>query len=347
VRVLENDGDGAFTDMTPRWMPPATDDTITVAVGDVDGDGLADLVTANLGEAGIGAQNRLYLARGLDVSPYFEDVTAAAMPAVAAGSTDVVLADADADGDVDQIVADWRAGAAADAPRGVSVLVNDGAGTFALGEGAVPALDVPAFGLAPADFDADGDLDVFVAVDGAPCVLLLNDGAGVFSQAPPGWVPALSVGAKLAAAGDLDGDGAVDVYVPNAAGVDVLLLNDGSGRLHDFSLELLPADPNHSEHAALADLDLDGDLDVVVAKFGEAPDALYLNDGSGRMFDYSSRLAAAGGGTSAAALVADFDADGAPDVLVSVDGGAGHLYLQQSPDRAGLTGAVYRSEGGM
>jgi hypothetical protein len=175
-------------------------------------------------------------------------------------------------------------------------------------------------------------------------VLLLNDGLGALSVAPPGRVPSLSWNGKLPAAGDVDGDGDADVFEPDAGGTDHLLLNDGAGRLSDFSIELLPSDPSHSEHAVLADLDLDGDLDVVLAKFGDAPDALYLNDGSGRMFDYSSRLGAAGGVTTAV-LVEDLDADGAPDVFLSANGGAGRLLLQEAPLRLGGGASVVHPDG--
>jgi len=340
-RVLVNAGGGVFEDWTVMWMPASTADTITLAAGDVDGDGLVDLMAANLGPDG--EPNRLYRRRGPGLTPFFEDVSDATMPASAAGSTDVRLADLDADGDLDALFADWHAGADG-APRGVSALFNDGTGAFAAEDGAVPALDAPVFGLAPADFDADGDLDVFASVDGGPPVLLLNDGLGALSVAPPGRVPSLSWNGKLPAAGDVDGDGDPDVYEPDAGGPDHLLLNDGAGRLSDFSIELLPADPSHTEHAVLADLDLDGDLDVVLAKFGDAPDALYLNDGSGRMFDYSARLGAAGG-TTTAVLVEDLDSDGAPDVFLSASSGAARLLLQEAPPRLGGGAWVVHPDG--
>jgi hypothetical protein len=323
-RVLINE-DGHFSDETAAWMPESTDDTIGVAVGDVNGDGLLDVVTANLGAAG--EQNRLYLARS-EAATVFEDVTGTALPALADASTDLALFDSDGDGDLDLLVANWKDGEAEEAVRGVRLLVNDGSGDFAEAPDRLPSPDAGVFGLAVADFDADGDPDLFLAADTGPCLLYLNDGAGVFSQAPPTYLPSLTLGARLPAVGDVDGDGSLDLLLPDVAGADRLFLGDGTGRFEDFSIELMPADPVASEHAALADVDLDGDLDAVISRYGNGPDLLYRNDGTGRMFDYSSRLPDHSGGKPAASAVADFNLDGTPDIFISVDGGPGHLFLQ-------------------
>ena len=71
-RLYLNDGTGTFADATATRMPPDSDFSKAVALGDVDGDGDNDLVFGNSGQ-----QNRLYLNDG---TGRFTDATAARMP---------------------------------------------------------------------------------------------------------------------------------------------------------------------------------------------------------------------------------------------------------------------------
>jgi hypothetical protein len=115
-----------------------------------------------------------------------------------------------------------------------------------------------------------------------------------------------------AAAGDVDGDGDLDVALAMEFEPKVLLVNDGAGRFRDASVQL-PRAVHDSEDVALADFDGDGDLDLVLVSEDDRQDELYLNDGSGRFVDASERLTA--DDVSNALLVVDLNADGAPDIL--------------------------------
>ena len=99
-------------------LPPDTDSTQAVALGDVDGDGDLDLVLGN-----DNGQDRLYLNDG---SGTFTDVTAANMPTDSDATYDVALGDVDGDGDVDLIFGKR----AFFSGRQNRLYLNDGTGAF-------------------------------------------------------------------------------------------------------------------------------------------------------------------------------------------------------------------------
>ena len=161
------------------------------------------------------------------------------------------------------------------------------------------------------------------------------------------------------AVGDYDNDGDEDLYVLNY-GPNVLLRNEGEARFRDKTSELGLAGPETlagaskwSVNAVFFDYDLDGDLDLYVsndlafdpaveAQAGErypGPDAyraqpsmLYRNDGE-RFVDVSAQLGFdAVAQKSMGASVADFDADGSPDLFEAGDAVPNALF-RRGPDQ--------------
>jgi hypothetical protein len=115
--------------------------------------------------------------------------------------------------------------------------------------------------------------------------------------------------------GDLDGDGDLDIVLAKGRHdpyVDKVLLNDGKGH---FVTSDLGSTADRTYTAALADLDVDGDLDVVVSN--DAPDQklLYFNDGKGR-FTVAGTWGDPKWSTRNAAI-ADLNGDGRPDVIAA------------------------------
>ncbi len=126
-----------------------------------------------------------------------------------------------------------------------------------------------------ADFDADGDLDAFIANYGQPNRLWLNDGRGQFTDSGQalGWSASHAV-----ACGDLDHDGRVDVFVANVEDqANTVWLNQGNGKLVQTDQLLGKAS---SMSVALGDLDADGDLDAVLGHWG-TDNQIWLNNGQG------------------------------------------------------------------
>ncbi|MGD8395284.1 MAG: FG-GAP-like repeat-containing protein [Candidatus Eiseniibacteriota bacterium] len=303
--------------------------------GDMDGDGDLDLYVA------VDGPNRL-LANGGDAT--FTDVTDALL-AGDAPSTAVTWLDIDRDGDLDLHVAN----------DGVAdrLLRNDGAsGGFHDVTPPLLADTGAARHAAWSDLDLDGDLDLFLCNAPGTNRLLRNDTpAGAAAPVFADRTTPLLAGTghtQAAAAGDLDGDLDIDLYLIHDGTPNLLLRNDGRDGFVDL-LELELEDRRPASGAALADVDLDGDLDLYLS--GRAGgDRLWRNDGPPRRFvDRTTGPLLVAGRTGAAAWGdADGDGDldlvavqdGLPDRLLRNDQTTGHGWLAID-----LVGAVSNRDG--
>ena len=118
------------------------------------------------------------------------------------------------------------------------------------------------------------------------------------------------------AIGDIDGDGRPDIYVARLNQPNVLYRNEGGWRFQDVTEEAGAAlDGRASTGAALADIDGDGDLDLLVTMLS-GPGAVLRNDGAGRFTDFTreSGVASPLGGTTMA--LADIDGDHDLDLYI-------------------------------
>ena len=178
-----------------------------------------------------------------------------------------------------------------------------------------------------ADYDSDGDLDLFVGFGGAPNRLYRNDrstlsdaaaAAGVADQRPT----------RAAAWGDFDADGDPDLLVgftPGDGGVLRLYRND-NGKFADITaLAGLVVASGAVRQPSWIDVDDDGDVDLFVA-FRDRANALFRND-RGRFTDIASEVGLADTRRSVGALWFDYDHDGDLDAYVAnMDGDANALH---------------------
>lgn len=248
----------------------------------------------------------------------FRDATATHLPqAPDLHALDVALADVDGDGDLDAALA-----VEGDVNR---LYLNDGQGRFQWREGAFGTVPHDSEHVRAADFNRDGHVDfVFVAEDDRVHQLFLGQAGGRFVDASD-RLPARSVGNGLAV-GDVNGDGLPDIVVGNSGltggegengARNFLWLNDPRrpGRFVDATATHLPAIVNRAQGVALADLDGDRDLDMVVAT--EAPPMrLLINDGQGRFVEASDRLDQLTPLETREAHVLDANGDKGPDILL-------------------------------
>ena len=164
------------------------------------------------------------------------------------------------------------------------------------------------------DYDSDGDLDLF-EIAGAKQRLMRND-AGKFidATAQSGALAKASTGATAAIAGDYDNDAHPDLFVLRS-GTSTLYHNDGNGSFSDVTAAAkIPASPANAASTAFADVDHDGDLDLLIAGEGYV---LLRNNGD-RTFSDQTAAAKLVDKVSARSIVpTDFDNRRDIDLLIA------------------------------
>jgi len=241
-----------------------------LAVGDVNGDGLDDLYVCDSG----GLPNRLYVQQPDGTA---RDVSAEAGVDFLDDSAGALLIDLDNDGDQDLVVA---------IDPNLQIAENDGTGRFKLH----PPLEVntDSLSICAADYDADGDLDVYVC------------GYNVRKQ------DATNRGLPFP----------MPYHDANNGGRNVLLRNEGNFRFVDVTGEV-GLDENNSRFsmaAAWEDFDNDGDQDLYVANdFGRKN--LYQNNG-GYFTDIAAAVGVEDTGSGMSVSWEDYNRDGWMDLYV-------------------------------
>jgi cysteine-rich repeat protein len=192
---FRNDGTGNLTALRMPLLVTGSDPQ-SVALGDLNGDGVPDIVTANTGS------DSLSVFLTLPGGGY----TGTTFPSGGNGPTDVEIAYLDDDGHADLVVVHKNS-------NELVVHLNDGSGGFAIASALVPTGRLTTQGLCTGDFDGDGLADVAIAsVKTADILVLFGDGAG-------GWrterrVFAVGRNPYPIFCGDVDGDGRTDVVFP-------------------------------------------------------------------------------------------------------------------------------------
>jgi len=263
VRLFTNLGGGQFRDdsgLLPRDIAGAT----AAAWIDADGDGKPDVLVAT-------AFNGLRLYR--NAGGKFEDVSTAwglgpaGLGGEARGET-LAVADIDGDGKPDFL---FGAGTG-------MLLVNTGS-RFELKADSGIAFDPARCGPTFVDFDGDGHIDLFVPQPGK-AKLYKNDGHGHFTDVIDkcGDLARPIPGATSAAWGDFNNDGHLDVVIGCLRGPNRYFQNNGDGTFTDRTAEVgLTARVYNSQAVALADLNGDGKLDLVMANEGQDAAILFGN----------------------------------------------------------------------
>jgi hypothetical protein len=183
------------------------------------------------------------------------------------------------------------------------------------------------FANAWADYDGDGDLDLFVGLNGAPNRLYRNDKGTLTDVAAKAGV-ADARATRAAAWADADADGDPDLVVgftPGAGSILKFYRND-RGQFVDASPAAgVSVDAGAVRQLAWVDVDSDNDLDLFVA-FRDRPNALFRSEG-GKLTDVAPSIGLADKRRTVGAVWFDYDEDGDLDLYVAnMDGDANGLF---------------------
>ena len=377
-RLYRNLGDGGFADVTRDAGVGDTGYGLGCCVADIDNDGDPDLYVTNYGP------NALYRNEG---DGTFTDITAEAGVGHDGFSTGCAFADFDNDGLVDLFVANYveldldsRPECLQDGVRAycrpeeysatLDVLYrNNGDGTFTdVSQAAGITKRGRGLGVVWSDFDGDGLPDIYVANDRMANFLYRNRGDASIGNASFEEIGEFSGAAYNehgysesgmgVAAGDVDGDGATDLFVTNyQAQTNTLYRNEGAMGLWDVTDRAGLGESSLltlAWGAEFADLDRDGLLDLFVANGHLEPDIAvfeevgtyrqtnqtYRNVADGRFMDTSPDAGAglAVAKSSRGLALGDVDNDGDVDALVGNIGEAPDLLRNDSNASAAWIG---------
>ncbi|MBW4494460.1 MAG: VCBS repeat-containing protein [Oscillatoria princeps RMCB-10] len=315
VSILLNNGSGTLipqSDITLGSVPEV------VTAADLDSDGDTDLATANP----ISNTVSVLLNNGSSTFTLQQpDITVGDFP------SSVIAADLDNDGDIDLATANssnLNGVDIFDDNRNVSVLLNNGNGTFAPAVDFDGAVENVPTSVTAADLDGDSDIDLVTStmVYFNSVSVLRNNGNGTFAAAVE-----VGAGSNFITAADLDGDGDIDLATAYSSSGVSLLLNNGNGT---FAAAVNSAG-GVAEDMTAADFDGDGDTDLAWANPNSNKVTVLLNNDGvfGGLFDNGNDSITGGAGNDR--IIGDAGLD-------FLQGGAGNDNLTGGDDNDTLTG---------
>ncbi len=340
-RLFRNLGDGTFQDVTER-SGLAQDYKTNMAVwGDYDNDGYPDLYLINHGE------NQLFRN---EKDGTFTNVTEECGVGDTATGMGGAFVDYDHDSDLDIYVTNFTEGtgepfSGRSFPDGFPgaenrLYQNDGKGNFkdATGEAGLSGGELKTAAVLTGDFNNSRDTDFYLVNFKEPDQLFSNrrDGSFELISSLNGNLPVIG-----ASAGDIDGDGLIDLLVPTGPGGKLKVL-PGKDLAFYSETEAIPLETSLSpSNVQVFDYDNDGNLDVLVinsSPFSPTPAgpsiALYRNNGE--TFENVTSQVGLDSFTDLplrGISIADYDNDGDLDLVINVNGGAPLLLRNNGGNR--------------
>lgn len=292
VSVLGSRGNGQFGPPSFPY-PVGASGATAIASGDVNGDGIPDLVVTN------GASNNISVLLGAGNGRF----TATQNFATGNGPMSLALVDLNRDGNLDVVTANNNDGS-------VSVLLGNGDGTFQPHQDR--AVGVQTQFVAVGDMNNDGLIDVVASsVESGNITTLYSDGKGGFQSASDYYFGGGLPGVTEFQITDFNGDGNLDIVGEFFYGSGIVVLL-GDGTTHYTLSNSCVCNLNAPDGLAIADFNHDGKPDIAFAQYGGNDIAVSLNvNGTfGQPVNtglYAATLLTAG----------DFNGDGYPDLVAT------------------------------
>ena len=278
-------------------LPHSVDDM------DFNGDGKLDLVVSNSGSDDI----TVLIGNG---NAGFSSST---VSPIAIGNTPVAILSLQIDSDnAPDIVTTNRFG------NNVSVFIGDSHGGFNESpQSPIFSGDQPV-AIASGDFDNDGDLDLaIVNKDSNDFRILLNTAFGILAQTPPSVFPTGGQEPLSVASGDINNDGNPDLVIAHLVSNDIsIFLGDGNGGFSMTADSPIALKGRGSRSIVIGHLNLDRNLDLVIANSYSNDISILLGNGGGRFGEIPISPIAVG--TQPVLLIGDdWNSDGRLDLAVA------------------------------
>ncbi len=264
-----NDSNGFFSDATSQ-LPQMTLSSSRAQFGDIDNDGDLDIyITSGTTSRFSCGQYRVWVNDG---AGNFTDETALRHPIVnLCNNMDCIFGDVDNDFDLDVRTASTGA-------NWSRLLINDGTGAFSF---LTTPADSDCYSYDFGDIEGDGDLDL-IGANGGPGTtenLLVNDGLGNYTAANSQISPNPNQDDNDSKFFDYDVDGDLDLIIARlGTGGEKIYNNNGTG-FFTLTAGLIDTPTDSSLDVKVADLDNDGDLDILTAQgeSGSYINRIYIN----------------------------------------------------------------------
>jgi hypothetical protein len=278
-----NDGNGVFTQITSVPVVTSSGYSETAAWGDYDNDGLLDLYVTRSGPSAATKRNYLFHSDGANA---FTKITIGAPVTDGFTSRSVNWTDIDTDGDLDLFVTNEGT-----TNTNENIYRNDSNGVFTrIIIGDLVNNGGKTMSSSWADYDNDGDLDVYLANDQSDNALFRNEGNFVFTKIISDPVSNTNSHSFSSTWSDIDNDGDLDLFVTNSYNSvaellnNFLYINNGNGSFTKILTGSPATDLSWSYSCAFGDYDNDGFEDLAVATVAfngiDTNDLLYHNDGN-------------------------------------------------------------------
>ncbi|MGE0463305.1 MAG: FG-GAP-like repeat-containing protein [Vicinamibacterales bacterium] len=309
-RFFHNNGNGTFTEdaLLRGGIASEGRGTHGCAWGDLDNDGDYDLLEGITHDATLNPlPNRLFRNDG---TGHFVLATPAAMDAQAWPTRAILAPDLNADGLADVFALSGWMGTLDPPSERNELYLNTGGLTLAADAGSTIVAAPLGEGATDVDLDDDGDVDI-VGCNGSGALGVFRNVGGQLVSADAGSIGLTRTCYSGVTFGDVDNDGDQDAVLIQhfPSRVVHLYLNSGGGRFAYAGSEAGMA----GFSAGMADLDNDGDLDVVIP----GKPAVYLGTGDGRFTVGPAIPALSSSQDPRSIAFADYDADGDLDIVIT------------------------------